>query len=56
MAGKEKAGKVKSSLATGKKRGAVVRSADSGRMAGLAKIPTVKRREHAVQLLIKRAK
>lgn len=56
MAKRAKTGSGKSSLATGKKRGAVVRSADSGRMGGLAKIPTVKRREHAVQVLIKRAK
>lgn len=39
----------------GRKRGAVMRSAASERMSGIASIPTIERREYAVQLSIKRA-
>lgn len=38
------------------KNGAVVRSAESRRMAGLSAIPTVERRNRAIETLLKRAK
>lgn len=46
----------KSTLAKGSKRGSTVHSADSGRMVGLSRIPTVQRREDAIQLLMRLAK
>lgn len=35
---------------------AVVKSAESPRMAGLARIPTIERRDAAVRLLLRRAR
>jgi len=46
----------KSTMAGRGKTGAVVKCAESPRMRRLANIPTVQRRQAAVELLLKRAK